>query len=70
MNLISNTYYKAPNTSTHILVLRVLDQDENQANVELAYVTDNGHVLGMEKILLQKNNIKHWVQVPNLPFLF
>lgn len=70
MKFTNNTYYTIPNSSIYILILRVLNQDENDAKIHVAYISKQGHAMGLETIEVKKENTKHWEVVTNVPFNF
>jgi hypothetical protein len=65
-----NRFYTTTNSSIYIYVVKLVKQDEDNIEAEVAYITKQGTPLGLEKVLLKRNNIKHWIEVPNVPFSF
>lgn len=60
MNFTTGTYYTIPNSSIRILVLNVIDQTETTANLYVAYVSNQGHVLAFDSINFNKDKASHW----------
>ena len=60
--------YTIINSSIYITVLSVINQDEDNAEIRVAYFSKQGTAIGMEKLSLNKSNLRHWIRVPYVPF--
>ena len=65
-----NRFYTTTNSSIYIYVVRIVSEDATSINAELAYISKQGTPISLEKTILNKNNIAHWVEVNNVPFSF
>jgi len=69
MQLQNGDTYTITNSSIYITVLSVVEQNQDNAKVLVAYISKQGTPIGMERLELDKKNLKHWIKVPHVPFI-